>query len=273
MILTVAAGTNDLDLTNYNRWLALVAAREKDPKAYNGVIYFPTHSDILFGRGQIVMNHPGNIMFRNYIQSKLIEYSNAGSKKEATQWTWGVVRTLKSDYGARFLKEEKINDEITAWVETSNETARSKVRIAFRDARSRLAKTAEKKQKNKKNRDDIGNSILFNETFSKNEFSSQPSMIQSSTMPMTPTQEKELEDITPLPVQSQQDQFLANFEEFNYNIMSLNQNLTELNNNLNSLNNSHPLIDSSTSAFLSLDGGNNPKRQRMCSNFFDHCKF
>jgi len=136
--------TGELDPKSHNRWLELCAAKEENSKLYKRIIECPNYTDILFGRGQILMNHPGNTMFRNFIRSKLDAYTNVRSKKEATQWTWGAVRTLKNEYGVRFLKEERVDSGAVGWVEVTNEVARSKVRIALRDATSRLKKTMEK---------------------------------------------------------------------------------------------------------------------------------
>ena len=68
------------------------------------------------------MHHPGNIMFRDFIHCNLEDYSSIKSKKESTLWTcWGVVRKLKRDHGARFLKETIIDTNITTWEEVPNE--------------------------------------------------------------------------------------------------------------------------------------------------------
>merc|ERR1719464_2289600 len=48
---------------------------------------------------------------------------------------------LKGKYGARFLKEENIESDGLGWIEVSNETARQKVRAAFRDFRTKMNKT------------------------------------------------------------------------------------------------------------------------------------
>ena len=54
---------------------------------------------------------------------------------EKTILTRDVVHLLKNEYGARFLKEETndTNGKLGCWVEVSNDEARLKVRIAFRD--------------------------------------------------------------------------------------------------------------------------------------------
>merc|ERR1711992_180084 len=76
----------------------------------------------------------------NIVQSKLEEYSNAKSKKGATDVTWSVVRMLKGKYGTRFLKEENMESDGLGWIEVSNDIARQKVRAAFRDFRTKMKK-------------------------------------------------------------------------------------------------------------------------------------
>lgn len=264
--------TGELDVTNHLRWLKLCVAKEENPTLQKKLIDCPYHSDILSGRGQIVMNHPGNIMFRNFIQSKLEAYSNVRTKKESTQWTWGAVRILKNEYGARFLKEERIDGDITAWVEVSNEDARSKVRIAFRDARTRLAKISEKEGNSKSN----GHSRT--KATSSGGAMPSPTLIQSSSVLSKRKNDKttESDGFFPLSSPSQQQEqsnmpFL-HLGEINNKLGILNDNLSELNNNLSSLVNP-PLVeaDSSTSEFLGLDGTNHSKRQRLCSQGFFDC--
>ncbi len=87
------------------------------------------------------MRHPGNAVLRNVIEQKLEKYASAKSKKETTDVTWEVVRILKGNYGARFLKEV-VESGGSGWIEVSTDTARQKVRIAFRDLRTRIAKAS-----------------------------------------------------------------------------------------------------------------------------------
>merc|ERR1712238_281933 len=101
------------------------------------IIECPNHFDILSGRGMRVMKQPGNILLIRIIVSKLDEYINLKSCKltETVKLTLDVVHLLKNKYGARFLKEEttQSNGNFGCWEEVSNEEARLKVRIAFRD--------------------------------------------------------------------------------------------------------------------------------------------
>ena len=276
----------ELDLTNHNRVLELCAAREENPKLYKHIIECPTYSDILFGRGQIVMNYPGNSMFRNFIKSNLDVFSNVQSKKESTQWTWRAVRTLKNEYGARFLKEERIESEkdITVWVEVSNEVARSKVRIAFRDARKRLAKSTEMETTNSNSSEDNNNNSYALETMAKikikrtrDKATPPPALISSlsSSSPSSMSMRKNdiitaMDNFSRWSAPTQPQPQLLQYYSPAMNFDGLHDNLSILNNNNNNNNdNDNNNSDSSTSTFLGLDGSSS-KRQRMCSsNFFD----
>mmetsp|Transcript_9233 Transcript_9233/g.22680 ORF Transcript_9233/g.22680 Transcript_9233/m.22680 type:complete len:602 (+) Transcript_9233:39-1844(+) len=244
--------TGQIERANNNRTLDLYAAIERNPKVLNKIVEYPHHSDILLGRGQIVMNHPGNIMFRNYIQSKLDLYTNIRSKKESTRWTWDVVRTFKTQYGARFLKEERIDTDLTAWFEISNELARSKVRIAFRDARTRLAKCAGKQISSiksngtssiKKNEDTFQIPIKSSSWHEGNNFEKtiphDPISSKLSSLNQIDSKTKPESNATDVPV-----------TQFNTNLRELNNNLRQLNNNLNAMTSQRQSSDSSTSAFL-----------------------
>ena len=291
--------SDDLDLTHHNRWLELCVAREKDANLQKQIIECPNNSDILFGRGQIVMTHPGNIMFRNFIQSNLETYMSITSRKEATQWTGEAVHTLKTEYGARFLKEEQIiNSNITTWVEVSqHESVRSKLRIAFRDARKRLTKFKENETINStKSKNDASRRMKESSSCEDNE----PLPLISSTasskrdngeistiddyLSSSSLMSKEYDDQIAIPetaipedsfslqmpsfqTPQQQQQYESSvgfMQEFERNIDSLNGSLNELNSNLKKLV-GQQIFDSSTSAFSGLDGSSNNKRQRLCS--------
>jgi len=143
--LPVNTSSEKWKMKEHLKWLELCRLREESLKnkgnKCDSIIECPNQTDILFGRGRPIMRHPGNAILRYVVQSKLEEYTNAKNKKETTDVTWSVVRILKGKYGARFLKEETVETNGLAWVEVSNETARQKVRIAFRDLRSRISKT------------------------------------------------------------------------------------------------------------------------------------
>jgi hypothetical protein len=146
----IVPSTGKVILKNHLKWLELcklkddnfkMYGREWEFDRYHQIIECPSHSDILFGRGRPIMNHPGNAVLRNVVRLKLEEYCNVPSNKQATTLTWEVVRILKDKYGARFLKEETTESNGLGWIEVSNDTARLKVRVAFRDKRTKLFKT------------------------------------------------------------------------------------------------------------------------------------
>ena len=81
------------------------------------------------------MKHPGNAVLRHIVSSKLDEYSLLKSYSETTKLTLEVVHLLKKKYGVRFLVKEatETNGTLGCWIEITDELARNKVRIAFRD--------------------------------------------------------------------------------------------------------------------------------------------
>lgn len=86
-------------------------------------------NDVLFGRGKTVVEHVGNLRFRNMIGMQMTEYENA-NRLEKTYITEKIVEAIKGSDG-RFLKR----DEGGEWEEVDHETARKKVAHAFRNRR------------------------------------------------------------------------------------------------------------------------------------------
>jgi len=135
---------------NYREWLLSSCHQLKNDNFFG-------KSDILCGRGNNIMNHPGNIVLKSIVMSKLDEYillstGNGNKSAGSIKLTWDVVHLLKNKYGARFLKFESSkspdkngNYLPSSWIEVSNEEARLKVRYAFRDR-------VRKKLKNKHSR-------------------------------------------------------------------------------------------------------------------------
>ena len=255
--------TGKIDLTYHLKWLRLCVAREETPKKLKMIIECPNHSDILSGRGQIVMNHPGNSMFRDFIHSNLELYLSISSKKESTQWTWSVVRKLKSEYGARFLKEQTVCGNLKVWVEVTNEVARSKVRIAFRDARSRQLKSMG---------NDAKGALIPNSM--KTIGVKDANLIQPRvTLSKLPSKRK-TENITPpnstIPLSASLQHTLQqqpqHFNHIDNDLNTLNLNISQLNTNLNTLIYQQQVTTrSGTLGFSGLNGSDSSKRQRFDS--------
>ena len=88
-----------------------------------------TASDVLFGRGTVVASHPGNRTFRKIVQSKLLMYDAAKSKREKKSITLSIVHKMKEQLHLRFMKEDNTTG---VWIEvTDNEIVRRKVIDAF----------------------------------------------------------------------------------------------------------------------------------------------
>jgi len=266
MNFPINMATGERVLTNHKKWMEWCVAKESN----NGVgaalrkriIECPRHSDILFGRGHMVMKHPGNTVFRNVIKSKLVEYISTKSKTESTKLTWETVRMLKSEYGARFLKEELVETDGLCWVETNNEIARSKVRIAFRDARTRMIKTSRKQELDGSNNNIASLTKRNADGGNKgNDIIAPPSSRTTTLQYLTQKQQQQL--------------FTSPIINFcNSNNNNLNNHDSGFGALLDIAKNSASMLpkqvaDSSTSAFLGMDrGGGISKRQRICSQNF-----
>jgi hypothetical protein len=85
--------------------------------------------DVLFGRGKLVFEHPGNVQFRLLIDYYMEKYE-VSSKQQKTCIAEIVVQMVLDDSG-RFLKRYNAGD----WEEVSYDTARNKVAYAFRNRR------------------------------------------------------------------------------------------------------------------------------------------
>ena len=103
----ISSSSGKLKTMQHAKWLEFRCMKEESLKIqghkFDRIIECPNQTDVLFGRGRPIMRHPGNAVLRSIVQLKLEEYANAKSKKETTDVTWEVVRTLKGKYGARFL--------------------------------------------------------------------------------------------------------------------------------------------------------------------------
>ncbi len=128
----INTNTGKIKTTYHHKWLRFQKSREDtilENKPFLR-IECPEQADILFGRGWPKMNHPGNAHFRDVIERRSDEYNAVKSKTEKTILSWSIVLELRNS-GARFLRE----DESGFWMEVSNEVARQKVSIGFRDFR------------------------------------------------------------------------------------------------------------------------------------------
>ena len=115
------------------------SARE-NPNSNVHRIVVPNAMDVLFGRGRLIQEHPGNIRYRHLIETNRDEYEKA-SKLRKTELAKTIVsiikygneenKATKSFEGGRFLKLDG-----AGWVEVDDQVARDKIGHSFRNRRA-----------------------------------------------------------------------------------------------------------------------------------------
>ena len=68
-------------------------------------IVVPGPNDILFGRGLPTRQLPGNVRYHDIIEDHLEQYEKTKSRFEKTVIAEIIVRTIKENYGGRFLRQ------------------------------------------------------------------------------------------------------------------------------------------------------------------------
>ena len=92
----------------------------------------PAPSDVLFGRGKLVKDNPGNIFLHRLAEERMSRYEKT-SKWEKTVIAAEIIAIIQEKHG-RFLKMEH-----GSWVQVHGEAAREKVSHAFRSRRRIIA--------------------------------------------------------------------------------------------------------------------------------------
>jgi hypothetical protein len=108
---------------------SLPAAKCHKSPAKPHVIYDLLPNDVLLGRGKPIQKHPGNVRFRQMLDS-IIEKYGKGEKGAKVRAVAYIIDLVKVE-GGRFLKEL----EDGGWVEIDEATARAKVSHTFRTRR------------------------------------------------------------------------------------------------------------------------------------------
>jgi len=132
-------------LKNHLRWCDMLQARDNatnDGYDFEAtpVVEYPRLEDCLFGKGRLIMKHPGNVGMRNILEREAHLWETATNQEKA-RVARKVVSEIKKG-GGRFLKEHP-----DGWyVEVDDETARQKVSIGFRDLMKRK-RTREESEK------------------------------------------------------------------------------------------------------------------------------
>lgn len=91
--------------------------------------FVPSVNEVIIGRGQRVVNHPGNHRFRDLIESHQIAYSTANSRNQKTT----TILTIVQEISGGFVK---LQSRTKRWYKVEDSTARSTVAQALRDGLS-----------------------------------------------------------------------------------------------------------------------------------------
>lgn len=87
----------------------------------------PTETDVLCGKSQAFLKHPGNLRFSAAIEQCHENYRKAESRKDRMEISQAIIRHLK-DCGARFIRPKSGG----GWEELSEGLIRDKVSHALR---------------------------------------------------------------------------------------------------------------------------------------------
>jgi hypothetical protein len=109
-----------------------------------GVVVVPKSTDVLFGRGKSLREHPGNLRFGFFVESVFDRYEGLSRHSEKRNFTQEVVMKIKS-MGGRFLRQEA-----GVWREVDDDQARQKVSHTLRTRRSIKMEEREKTEEKAK---------------------------------------------------------------------------------------------------------------------------
>jgi hypothetical protein len=102
----------------------------------------PKAADILCGKDKTFGKHPGNMLYRDLIEAKALDYANAVYKLDKMKLTTEIVDTMVSEFGSRFLRPVGPSTvvsnvdgsvrSVSGWEEISLTAARDKTSHALR---------------------------------------------------------------------------------------------------------------------------------------------
>ena len=113
---------------------------EDDSKA-TAWIEDPHDNDVLFGRGNFVNSHAGNLRFRTYVYAQREEYARTPKNKKPI-FARLIVNTIRNDLvpPGRFLIQDK---STKLWSDVGDRKAWDKTRQALRDLKEKTPQAAE----------------------------------------------------------------------------------------------------------------------------------
>lgn len=95
-----------------------------------GVITELGYNDVLLGRGAASINYVGNVIFREIVKEKRVEYLSTARRQTKDDIAKSIIDIVRSRNG-RFLR--KVPGDQIAWVAVENERIIEKVKQSLRD--------------------------------------------------------------------------------------------------------------------------------------------
>lgn len=99
----------------------------------------PKAADVLCGKDKTFGKHPGNMIYRDLIESKALDYASAVYKLDKMKLTTEIVDTMVSEFGSRFLRPvgpstmpDGSVKSVAGWEEITLTCARDKTSHALR---------------------------------------------------------------------------------------------------------------------------------------------
>ena len=124
--------------------------------APSDMILVPSDDDVLFGRGRISVDHPGNVRFKQLVEMNMdVYYSPNSTRSTKAQIARTIVNTL-TESGGRFLRKVTNNNDnnssnvdgqdvnksavagVEYWVEVDHKEAQAKCAHQFRNGRQKM---------------------------------------------------------------------------------------------------------------------------------------
>jgi len=102
-----------------------------------------------YSRGSQVVNHPGNICYREIIRSKLPEYSRASTRVEKSSIVTSMIDQVRDSNGGGFIKKRR-NGKKQAWYDVGDNVVREKTGQALRDLLHDKYKSSTKQKKERR---------------------------------------------------------------------------------------------------------------------------
>jgi hypothetical protein len=176
----------------------------------NAVIVEHTEMDVLCSKDKSVAKNPGNVIFRERIESGTKLYHAATSKQDKMKITRDIVTLMHVEYGSRFLKQHG-----KEWIEINNQMARDKVSHALRFAAKNLGIAAKKLARTSQSsrKQSLASQISYESTHSSETSSVSRDADDVDLLTSEPFIESKVEDVPVSTIYMRQQLILTNMQQ------------------------------------------------------------